>query len=142
MTRVRLGGEWGQILPLLGLGMVGILAVAFVLFRVGAATVLSAEAQTAADAAALAGAREARAQGDDGQVRDAADDYARRNEGTLVDLRRDGRDVLVIVRSQGVLNAREEGDGLASADQTAEQRARATVDGGSEIRLVPYDGGG
>jgi len=142
MRRRRLAGEEGQILPLLGLGMVGILAIAFVLFRVGAGAVLSAEAQTAADAAALAGAREVSAQASDAQVLAAAAEYARRNEGTLVDLRREGADVLVTVRSQGVVEARENDDGLAGADQTAEQRARATVDGASQIRLVSYEDGG
>src|SRR5262245_45619679 len=52
----------GQIVPLLAVSMLLVFAAAFVLFYVGAAGALRTRAQTGADAAALAGAREVRRQ--------------------------------------------------------------------------------
>jgi hypothetical protein len=55
-------GESGQILPGLLMVLLAILAVGILFFQVGKAAVLKSQAQTAADAAALAGAREIRDQ--------------------------------------------------------------------------------
>ena len=55
-------GERGQILPGLLVVMLALLAVGVLMFQVGKAAVLRSGAQTAADAAALAGAREIRRQ--------------------------------------------------------------------------------
>src|SRR5215218_2939783 len=55
-------GERGQILPGLLVVMLALLAVGVLMFQVGKAAVLRSSAQTAADAAALAGAREIRRQ--------------------------------------------------------------------------------
>jgi Putative Flp pilus-assembly TadE/G-like len=55
-------GESGQILPGLLMVLLAILAVGVLFFQVGKAAVLKSQAQTAADAAALAGAREIRDQ--------------------------------------------------------------------------------
>jgi Putative Flp pilus-assembly TadE/G-like len=61
MVAVRTGstrrGDEGQILPVLLVAFVAILAVGLVLFQVGAATSIRAQAQTAVDSAALAGAK-------------------------------------------------------------------------------------
>ena len=56
------GGERGQILPGLLVVMLALLAVGVLMFQVGKAAVLRSGAQTAADAAALAGAREIKRQ--------------------------------------------------------------------------------
>src|SRR5215211_6121588 len=55
-------GERGQILPGLLVVMLALLGVGVLMFQVGKAAVLRSSAQTAADAAALAGAREIRRQ--------------------------------------------------------------------------------
>jgi len=54
--------ETGQILPGLIMLMLAILAIGVLAFRIGRAAVLRSGAQTAADAAALAGARSIRDQ--------------------------------------------------------------------------------
>jgi hypothetical protein len=59
---MRRNGECGQILPGLLMVLLAILAVGVLFFQVGKAAVLKSQAQTAADAAALAGAREIRDQ--------------------------------------------------------------------------------
>ena len=61
VSRMR-QGERGQILPGLLVVMLALLAVGVLMFQVGKAAVLRSNAQTAADAAALAGAREIRRQ--------------------------------------------------------------------------------
>src|SRR6185503_12976533 len=55
-------GERGQILPGLLVVMLALLAVGVLMFQVGKAAVLRSDAQTAADAAALAGADEIKRQ--------------------------------------------------------------------------------
>jgi putative Flp pilus-assembly TadE/G-like protein len=91
--------EDGQILPLLMLVMLGMVAMGVLVVGIGRATILRSRAQTAADAAALAGARNLRDQLiaqaardgftnlaaiDKGQVQAAAEDYAHRNGAHLV----------------------------------------------------------
>ena len=88
--------ETGQILPGLIMLMLAILALGMLTFRIGRAAVLRSGAQTAADAAALAGARSIRdqlaaqvattgtsdlARVSEVVVRAAAADYAKRNGG-------------------------------------------------------------
>jgi hypothetical protein len=100
--------ESGQILPGLIMLMLAILALGMLTFRIGKAAVLRSDAQTAADAAALAGARSIRDQlmaqlattgtSDLSRVseqvaRAAATDYATRNHGRLTDFKIDGADV-------------------------------------------------
>ena len=58
----RAGGQDGQILPGLIMLMLAILAIGALSFRIGKAAVLRSNAQTASDAAALAGARSIRDQ--------------------------------------------------------------------------------
>src|SRR5215218_385421 len=97
--------ETGQILPGLIMLMLAILAIGVLAFRVGRAAVLRSGAQTAADAAALAGARSIRDQliaqvaatgtsdfrlVSEPIVRAAASDYAKRNGARLVDLEMEG----------------------------------------------------
>ena len=52
----------GQIIPALVVLMLALLAVGMLFFQVGRAAIFSTEAQTAADAAALAAAKEVKAQ--------------------------------------------------------------------------------
>ena len=58
---VRRGGDRGQAVPLLLIVMLVVVVAAFVVVRVGAQVDRRARAQTAADAAALAGARDGEA---------------------------------------------------------------------------------
>src|SRR3954453_3997350 len=100
--------ETGQILPGLTMLMLAILVLGMLTFRIGKAAVLRSGAQTAADAAALAGARSVRDQlvaqvgagggSDFNRVSEplakaAAADYAKRNGGRLVDFALEGGDV-------------------------------------------------
>src|SRR5215216_4100031 len=57
-----MGRDDGQILPGLLVVLLALLAVGMMMFQVGRAAVLRSDAQTAADAAALAGATEIRRQ--------------------------------------------------------------------------------
>ena len=100
--------ESGQILPGLIMLMLAILALGMLTFRIGKAAVLRSGAQTAADAAALAGARSIRdqliaqmattgtsdlARVSEQVARAAAADYAKRNDARLTDFKMDGADV-------------------------------------------------
>src|SRR3954454_17274952 len=93
-------GERGQILPGLLVVLLAVLAVGMLMFQVGKAAVLRSDAQTAADAAALAGAQEIRRQlilqwATTGTtsielvsrplVRARMREYAKRNDATLID---------------------------------------------------------
>ncbi len=104
--------ENGQILPGLIMLMLAILALGMLTFRIGKAAVLRSDAQTAADAAALAGARSIRdqliaqltttgtsdlARVSEPVARAAAADYAKRNKGRLYDFKLDGADVRAYV---------------------------------------------
>ncbi|HUR49649.1 MAG TPA: M15 family metallopeptidase [Acidimicrobiales bacterium] len=103
---VRGCGESGQVLPLIVL-MVGLIAMLSVqVARVGGAAGLRARAQTAADAAALAGAAAGR---------QAADSEAAANRARLVDYREIDGDVQVRVRV---------------GEATAQARARGSVAAG------------
>src|SRR4051794_26169878 len=104
--------ETGQILPGLIMLMLAILALGMLTFRIGKAAVLRSDAQTAADAAALAGARSIRDQLEtqvamtgtsdlarisEPVARAAAADYARRNRARLTDFKIEGADVRAFV---------------------------------------------
>jgi hypothetical protein len=128
--------ESGQILPGLVVVLVATLALGVGAFQVGKASILRSEAQTAADAAALAAAENIRDQLnaqvartgtssldliDDGAVRAAAANYAAKNGGLLRDIERDGADVKVWARTNEELGKdarevrREDKHGLARA---------------------------
>lgn len=81
--------ERGSFLPLLALGFALLIVGALVLGTVGRAVTERARAQSAADAAVLAGVVEGR---------DAADELARANGGRLVSFEVDGDDTVVEVR--------------------------------------------
>ena len=123
--------ENGQILPGLIMLMLAILALGMLTFRIGKAAVLRSNAQTAADAAALAGARSIRDQliaqmattGTADLTRisrplvfAAAADYARRNRGRLVDFRMDGAEVRTWVDTNEKVDApKDNHEGKAKA---------------------------
>ena len=108
MARVRARGEQGQAVPLL----IGVLAIGLVLLmaltQVAVAAVNAARARTAADAAALAGARWGEA---------AASASAADNGGRLVRFAQLGADVLVTVSVGGA-------SATARATLTVERWAR------------------
>jgi hypothetical protein len=149
-------GESGQILPLLAVAMVAILAAGWLLFQVGAAATLKTEGQTAADAAALAGANEVKLQielaGPEGlpaaqldvlAVCARAEEYASRNgadlepppDGCQVDL----FDVRVRVRTRKGLD--HDAAKVGRENAKAEAKARAHVQGVYGGLGVPGFGG-
>ena len=95
-------GERGSILPLVAVALAAAVFSVLVLVALAERAVLRAEAQTAADVAALAALFE----GEDG-----AAELAERNGAHLVDFANDGPSVLVVVTLGGV-----------------EARARAEID--------------
>ena len=151
VPRMR-NGERGQILPGLLVVMLALLAVGVLMFQVGKAAVLRSSAQTAADAAALAGAREIRRQlmvqwATTGTTNINAISqplvvaqmslYAKKNDATLLPVRPgdiNGVDVKARVTTDEKL-----GDGakeIGEEDAKGEARARA------RIELMPGLGGG
>src|SRR3954447_6718728 len=142
--------EAGQMMPMIVLLLVGIVGLGVIAVQVGKATVLRSDAQTAADAAALAAARDIRDQLneqvartgtsslaaiDKVRVQSAAARYADANDARLTrTVERDGADVKVWVET-----VRTQGDGAPEAvkNRGAEARARA------RLELVPeFSGGG
>jgi len=123
--------ESGQILPGLIMLMLAILAIGMLAFTIGKAAVLRSGAQTAADAAALAGAKNIRDQliaqmattgtadfsrVNEALVRLAATDYAKRNDARLTDMKMDGADVRAWVTTDEKIDPpKEEKEGKASA---------------------------
>ena len=132
--------ESGQILPGLIMLMLAILAIGTLAFTVGKAAVLRSDAQTAADAAALAGARNIRdqliaqvattgtsdfARINESLVRAAATTYARKNGARLTQMKMEGADVRAWVTTEEKIDPpKENKEGKASA------RAR--------VELVPF----
>src|SRR4051812_1593443 len=115
IARVTFRCQDGQIIPGLVMLMLALLVVGMLFFQVGRAAVFSTEAQTAADAAALAAAKNIKAQLtgmvfrsgtsdlgfiDDAQVRAAAERYASKNGAHVVRLERNGVDVRVWVSTK------------------------------------------
>src|SRR4051794_35717073 len=145
----ELRGEAGQMTPVIVLLLAGIVGLGVIAVQVGKATVLRSDAQTAADAAARAAARDIRDQLneqvaatgtsslaaiDDTRVQTKAARYAAANRGRLTrDIQHDGADVKVCVQS-----VRTQGEGAPAGleDQGAEARARA------RLELLPVFPGG
>ncbi|MBW3654132.1 MAG: hypothetical protein KY433_11240, partial [Actinobacteria bacterium] len=151
--RARLRAEDGQIMPVLMVTLIALVLVGTLLFQVARGSDQRARAQTAADAAALAGAREIRSQLealamsgsldisalDLGRVRAAADEYARRNGARVTKLERLGVDVRVEVATEDEL-----GDPAApvdSQDVKGTAKARASFSVVSSVGEVPSGGG-
>jgi hypothetical protein len=123
--------ETGQILPGLVMLMLAILALGMLSFKIGKAAVLRSGAQTAADAAALAGARNIRDQlialmaatgtadfsrVNQALVRLAATDYAKRNGARLINMKMEGADVRAWVTTDEKIDPpKEDREGKASA---------------------------
>ena len=139
--------ESGQILPGLIMLMLAILAIGTLAFTVGKAAVLRSDAQTAADAAALAGARNIRdqliaqvattgtsdfARVNEPLVRAAATTYARKNDARLTQMKMEGADVRAWVTTEEKIDPpKENKEGKASARARVELVA---VGGGSGRR--------
>src|SRR3954452_21965751 len=109
----------GQIIPALLMVMLALIVLGAIFFQVGRAAIFSTEAQTAADAAALAAAKNIQAQLtgqvrgagaadlsliDSSQVLAAAEAYAQRNGAHVVKLDRQGVDVKVWVSTDAHLD--------------------------------------
>ena len=154
----------GQILPGLLVVLLALLAVGMMMFQVGRAALLRSGAQTAADAAALAGATEIRRQLmaqwatygttdlkrlNQAMVRAKMAQYAKMNKATLVQSKVviRGVDVKATVTTDPDLG--KEGGQVKNADEEGEAKARARVEiaagglgGGANIGPLPGGGGG
>lgn len=128
-------------MPVLLLLFTALLAAGAILFQVGRATGLSATAQTGADAAALAAAKNLRTQlvnmamqrgysdlllVSDAQVCSAAEDYAARNDSVVTSCEREGLEVQVAVVTQERLG--EAAEPIEAEDYRGAQRSRAELD--------------
>lgn len=131
-----LRGQSGQILPLVVVVMLAILATGMIVFWLGYSSSLSANAQTAADAAALAGENEVAAElralqpVNQAEVCAKADGYAGRNQGhdascELIPNSSSslGYDVQVVAQTNGSLP-----NGSPDAGKAANGSARASAD--------------
>jgi hypothetical protein len=133
--------EEGQMLPLLMFVLLAAIWLGISVFNVGRASVLRSEAQTAADAAALAGARNVRQQlqaqfaatgqtslalVNYGLVRAAMTDYANRNGADLVRTEFRGVDVKAWVRDRTRMGSRAKN--IDQEKRRAEARARARIE--------------
>jgi hypothetical protein len=143
----------GQILPGLVMLLLAILALGIVGFQVGKAAILRSQAQTAADAAALAGAREVRRQlqeqwalyrttdigaVDYDLVRARMKEYAERNGGHLDPDRPpkfDGVEVRVWVDTEEQLGP--DAERVDREDERGGARARATLSVGASLVGAP-----
>ena len=154
-------GERGQILPGLLVVLLAVLAVGMLMFQVGKAAVLRSDAQTAADAAALAGANEIKRQLmtqwatagttdinliDQAIVRARMAEYAKKNGATLIpsSVVIQGVDVKAAVTTDDKVG--EGAKEVGKEDAKGEARARARIElmpglgvGGS---IGPVSGGG
>lgn len=132
--------EEGQIFPALLLLFAALVAGGVVLFQIGHMASLRADAVSAADAAALEGAKSMRAQLleqasrlgysditliDESQACAAAQGYAARNGGQLTSCDVDGLEVTVSVESVGALDG--DADRVAAVGETATSSARAEL---------------
>jgi Putative Flp pilus-assembly TadE/G-like len=147
---VNLRRQEGQIIPMLVVVMLAVVSVGMLFFQVGRASIFSTEAQTAADAAALAAAKNVQAQLvaqvattgtsdlsliDYVAVRAAAESYAEQNGGHVTQVDPHGVDIKVWVSTNKTL-----GNGakrLKQQDRHGEAKARARV----ELLALPGDGG-
>jgi hypothetical protein len=135
--------ESGQIIPLLFVVLVALMATGILLFQTGRAADLRAEAQTAADAAALAGGQTLEEQlmlvdgstfaVNEAAVRAAAEDYAERNDARMTSFDLDGYDVRVTVATVRTLGGEEPG---ASPDEDDDDSASAHA----QARVTPLTG--
>ncbi|MBV9809414.1 MAG: transglycosylase family protein [Solirubrobacterales bacterium] len=130
----RLHEDSGQILPLLGLVIIGLLVAGVLVFLLAFSTQLAAVAQTGADAAALAGENEVVHEletppwvVDPTAVRNAAASAAQQDNTRLIDLQTipgpTGEDVLVTVWSNQTLAS-----GSVDFGKSAVAQARASTD--------------
>jgi putative Flp pilus-assembly TadE/G-like protein len=144
----RLRRQDGQIIPALMVLMLALLAVGVMFFQVGRAAIFSTEAQTAADAAALAAVNDVRdqlleqlattgttdlARVNPLRVRAAAESYAQRNGARIVRFDRRGVDVKVWVATNAKLGRGAER--LDQEDTRGEEHARA------RLELISLPGG-
>ena len=135
--------ESGQIIPLLFVVLVALMATGVLLFQTGRAADLRAEAQTAADAAALGAGHSLEEQltlvdgstfaVNEAAVRAAAEDYAERNDARLTSFDLSGYDVRVTVATVRTLGGDEPG---ASPDEDDDESASARA----QARVTPLTG--
>src|SRR4051812_13303898 len=141
----------GQLIPALMMVMLALFVLGMVFFEVGRAAIFSTEAQTAADAAALAAVKNVQAQltaqvaangtadlsfVNSQQVLAAAESYARQNGAHVTKIDRRGVDVKIWVQT---LDALERGaERLDREDTHGQAHARARV----QLLALPGPAGG
>jgi Putative Flp pilus-assembly TadE/G-like len=144
-----LAREDGQILPGLLMLMVVTLSLGVLFFQVGKASVFRSDAQNAADAAALAGAKEIQRQLqaqwatfghtttdiDEAAVVAEMEKYARRNDGVLV---KHELNVLAVDVKAWTTSERKLGEDAEPADA---QDVKATAKARAQVALGPYVSG-
>lgn len=150
MTTRVVREEDGQVFPLMLFLLLATIVGGWLLFEVGKASVLRSDAQTAADAAALAGTRNVRDQIElqlkttgtvnmaaivDAPVRAAAESFARKNGARVTSYERFGVDVRVEVRTDDAAGEGDEAGGDVR-ERRGEARARASMS------FVPFGGAG
>ncbi|HET6547448.1 MAG TPA: pilus assembly protein TadG-related protein [Solirubrobacter sp.] len=141
----------GQIIPALVMVMLTLIVVGIMFFQVGRAAIFSTEAQTAADAAALAAVKNVQAQlqsqvavygqadlslVDSGAVLAAAEGYAQRNGAHVTKLDRRGVDVKVWVSTDDRLGRGSKRIDREDTHGTARARARV------QLLAIPGSGSG
>jgi hypothetical protein len=146
----------GQILPGLAMLLVVTLSLGVLFFQVGKASVLRSDAQNAADAAALAGAKEIQRQLqvqwatfgyttpsaiDVGAVEAKMAEYARENRGVLVDSEINALAVDVKAWTKSEDDLGEDAEPIDSEDVEGSARARAQVSLGPYAPGDPGTGG-
>lgn len=142
VNRVALGDERGSLLAALVFSMVVVMGAGLIMFQVGRANSLRADAVTAADAAAVAGAKELRRQLysldypvlDWGLICARAGEYARRNDAVVTRCEQAGLfDVRVAVSgstSIGDLDPAKRPDGRRAVAQARARLALPVFGGG------------
>lgn len=153
--RARARGEDGQVIPLLLFVFVATIAIGMWLYQTAHTAVLRSDAQTGADAAALAGVRNVKEQlleqlnttGEqridlinDARVKAASAGYASKNGVTVTSFERLGVDVRVRVRTNASLG--DDARPIDSVDTKGLARARATLGVGGAAGVSGGGGGG
>ena len=144
--------EEGQVLPVLLVFLVTLLTGGVMMFRIGSAAALRADAATAADAAALASVEDIKRQltehyldgadagftVDEASARAQADYFARQNGARLISYDQIGLDVLVTVET--VEGVDGDGPGAGAGDTHAVVRSRARLRVSYQQALPPLSG--
>lgn len=149
----RLSDERGQMMPIYVIVLFSLIALGALLFQVGRAATLRSDAQTAADSAALAGAKELAEQlysadgsisaFDESAVRAATENYASQNDAEVTDFEVNACGVRVEVETLQKLDGDEAEEVNADGDAAEGLAAAAmgtSIGSGGGLFGAPADG--